>query len=130
MPADVNVYLCVAGIHVSPDLYADPLEFRPSRWIQTDPVTGRETLITPPKGAYLTWSEGPRSCPGIKMSQVEFTAIVFKIVSKYKIEIAELDGESQEDARQRLRDIVIDSQPIIALQPRNSKDAWLRLTAR
>ena len=58
---------------------------------------------------YIGWGFGPRSCPGKKFSQVEFVAVVALLLKDWKIEPGREEGESIEEARTRLRDIVDDN---------------------
>ncbi|ESZ90785.1 hypothetical protein SBOR_8833 [Sclerotinia borealis F-4128] len=45
------------------------------------------TLFKPVKGAFLSFSEGPRACPGKKFAQVEITAVLTTIFQKYSVEL-------------------------------------------
>lgn len=131
MPSGMNIFVSGACIHVSPNVYGpDPLAFRPTRWLQKNAETGREELVTPPKGTFLPWSEGPRYCPGSKMAQVEFVAVIFTVLSQCRVEVAENAGESKDAARERFRQLIADSQPKIALQLRNPEEAWLKFLRR
>lgn len=66
-------------------IQADEQKYRPSRWINS---SGSATpVFQPPKGTYLPWSAGPRVCPGQKMAQVEFVAILATLFSRHRMEI-------------------------------------------
>ncbi|KAH8602340.1 cytochrome P450 monooxygenase-like protein [Bisporella sp. PMI_857] len=44
-------------------------------------------FFTPPKGAYIPFSEGMRSCPGKRFAQVEITAVLTGIFQRYTVEL-------------------------------------------
>lgn len=46
-----------------------------------------ETLYSPPKGAFIAFSEGPRGSPGRRFAQVEMTAVIAAIFANYTIEL-------------------------------------------
>ncbi|KAK2625090.1 hypothetical protein QTJ16_005459 [Diplocarpon rosae] len=126
----------------SNDLY----DFRPERWLvkttadckqQSDRgleseededfggFTGSDTaasLFRPARGAYLPFSDGPRSCLGRRLAQVKVVGILSVVFQKYSIELAvdewatddevaemtdsekkELYKRAQEKARQTIR---------------------------
>ncbi|OJZ90997.1 hypothetical protein ASPFODRAFT_41430 [Aspergillus luchuensis CBS 106.47] len=64
----MDVFISQQSIHRDPNVWgADVDEFRPTRWIDD---AGQ--VVTPAKGTFIPWSGGPRICPGMKMSEVEF----------------------------------------------------------
>ncbi|KAK6605319.1 cytochrome p450 3a21 [Botrytis cinerea] len=44
-------------------------------------------LFKPVKGAFISFSEGPRACPGKKFAQVEMIAVLTVIFQKYSVEL-------------------------------------------
>jgi cytochrome P450 len=53
--------------------------------------TGRDTapqLFHPVRGSFIPFSDGPRSCPGRRLAQVEFVVVISVIFQKYSIELA------------------------------------------
>lgn len=88
-------------------------EFKPERWLQ-DPQPGCCTvtsppsdpnligkseptsLFRPPKGAFIPFSEGPRSCIGRRFAQVEVLAVLAVIFSQYSVELA-VDGFASDE---------------------------------
>jgi len=64
------------------------------------------------------------------MAQVEFVAVMRAIFSQWKVEVAERDGETQEDARKRLARTVADSSPKLTIQMVRPQDAVLRWVKR
>ena len=127
MPAGINIYVCAGIVHVDPSVWGpDALSFRPSRWLASD-----GTLIDPPvKGSFVPWSSGPRVCPGMKMAQVEFVSVFFAIVRSFTVEAALKTGENEGQARQRLANVLLDSQPRVTLQMNKPRDVLLRFVKR
>ncbi|GKT86482.1 cytochrome P450 [Colletotrichum tofieldiae] len=131
--APAVVYINTVALHTSPSTWGpDALDFKPARWLQ--PASGEADaapqLMTPPRGAFLPWSGGPRMCPGQKMSQVEFVTVIATLFRKCTAEPVPKKGESMEQARQRLLALTQDSQPIVTLQMKRPKDVHLRWTRR
>ena len=96
-------------------------EFKPERWLLEpnskssnahipDPDTNTEAstlgfntsadtsslLYRPPKGAYIPFSEGHRSCLGRRFAQVEILAVLALIFTQYSVELA-VDAYATDD---------------------------------
>ncbi|KAL8366308.1 hypothetical protein RB595_004870 [Gaeumannomyces hyphopodioides] len=124
----------IMALHTSPASWgSDALEFNPARWIrsvsgaQGEPV---EELVTPPRGVFMPWSAGPRVCPGQKMSQVEFVAVISTLFRSCSAQPVQVAGESAQQARRRLLDLAQDSHAVLTLQISKPRDARLRWTRR
>ena len=141
IPPGIDVVISQAGAHVEPNHWApDPLTWRPRRWIadasnqvnNEKPREGeQEHLVEPERGAFIPWSFGPRNCPGQKMSQVEFVAVIATIFRACKIEPVLLANETTtDDARRRLETIVADSTPTVSLSMTRPEDVVLRWVKR
>ncbi|OJD25567.1 hypothetical protein ACJ73_03064 [Blastomyces percursus] len=122
----MQVMVCQLSMHLDPAIWgADASEFRPSRCIDTS-----GELFVPPKGSYLPWSSGPRICPGLKMSQVKFVAVMAAIFRSARCEPLPTAGiEKPEALRRRLRRLTRDSVSKLTLQLRNAGDVKLQWTA-
>ncbi|QSS51007.1 cytochrome P450 [Histoplasma capsulatum var. duboisii H88] len=122
----MDILISQLSMHLDPTIWgADVNEFRPSRWIDE---SGQ--LITPPKGAYIPWSSGPRICPGIKMSQVEFVATLTTLFRSARCDPLPTAGiEEPEALRQRLLRVTLDSVSKLSLQIRHANEVHLRWTA-
>ncbi|KAF6228422.1 hypothetical protein HO133_008152 [Letharia lupina] len=113
--------------HPLSNLDNDLEEFKPERWI-LDPDakntasmpeqeadteasdlgvnTAADTsaaLYRPPKGAYIPFSEGHRSCIGRRFAQVEILAVLALIFSQYSVELA-VDAYVSDDEVDRMTD--------------------------
>jgi cytochrome P450 len=122
----MDIYASQLSIHLDRRIWGDDAnEFRPSRWIDE---SGQ--LITPDKGTYLPWSGGPRICPGVKMSQVEFVATMATLFRNGKCEPLPTDGvDSPEQLQERLLALTRDSVSKLALSMKNPDAVQLRWTA-
>jgi len=87
--------------------------FRPSRWI--NPIGSPRRIYQPPKGSFLPWGQGPRVCPGQKMGQVEFVAVMLKLLQEHRIDALPLMEESPRDVEQRLDGLLRNSVPKMTL---------------
>lgn len=145
VPADTTIYISGQGMNVAPDQWGtDAMDFKPERWL-TGPAEATPTVsadgakldnesgfIDRARGSFLAWGGGPRVCPGMKMAQVEFVAVIFTIFKDWKVRptVLEEKGETEEMAGQRLRDVLKDSQPAVTLQMNRPRDAILTWTRR
>ena len=122
VPADTTVYISGACMNTSRAFWGeDTLAFRPDRWFRPD-----GEFVQPPRSSFLAWSAGPRVCPGQKMAEVEFVAVMMTIFRSWTVAPVVLSGETTEMARERLMRIMADSQPRITLQMNRPKDVVLR----
>lgn len=125
LQAPCAVHVNTMALHTSSSEWgSDRLEFQPSRWLQSG-----GGLHVPHRGTYMSWSTGPRACPGQKMSQVEFVSVIMTIFRSCSVEPVLEDGETMERGRERLLDLLQDSQPVLTLQinrPKQVKLRWMR----
>ena len=131
-------------------------EFKPERWIlnpnakhsSSMPVQNEDkeaselgvntaadtsaSLYRPPKGAYIPFSEGHRSCVGRRFGQVEILAFLATVFTEYSVELAvdayasdeevdEMDERAKYEVWDKARDAVNrqlneDMQPMLTLQ--------------
>ncbi|KAG5988959.1 hypothetical protein E4U43_004591 [Claviceps pusilla] len=143
VPADASIYVNTVAIHLLPvwrginhasdppfyrndsaaeDGKQDEYVFRPSRWLNP-PEKGRQGIYIPPQGTWIAWSAGPRVCPGKKLSQIEFTAIMLTLLQRYRLEPVPLEGESPTEVEERLDATLCDSSWQVVLQMNRVYDA-------
>ncbi|EPS36901.1 hypothetical protein H072_9505 [Dactylellina haptotyla CBS 200.50] len=128
VPSGVIIYINSVVVHRDPDVWRDlnrtpldaandveaerslpdELKFRPTRWINTGTEATQPRLFQPPRGVFVPWSMGPRVCPGQKMAQVEFVAIILVLLRYHrleavKIKVADKSGTSREETDAELR---------------------------
>ncbi|KAI0968746.1 cytochrome P450 [Xylaria arbuscula] len=126
---DTMVIPSYAALHTHPRFWGpDALIWRPNRWIKSDWVV--EELVTPQRGTFIPWSEGERSCPGKKFSQVEFVASMAALVRDWRAEPERMQRETRESARTRLSNLIEnDSAQVLLLQmlhPERAPLTWTR----
>ncbi|KAH9842162.1 Cytochrome-P450 monooxygenase-like protein [Teratosphaeria destructans] len=134
IPAHTTCYINVVAIGLDPDVYRninlgagdepreeDELHFRPSRWV--NPAGSAHPHFQVPKGSFLPWSTGPRVCPGQKMAQVEFCAVVLALLREHRVEAVPKAGESRRDVEARLDAAIKDSASVPTLQMDGVYDA-------
>ncbi|KAJ2999054.1 hypothetical protein NUW58_g128 [Xylaria curta] len=131
LPPGTRVYVNSLAIHILPSWrdinhqsdpgfiepstnVLDEYTFRPSRWV--NPAGAAHAIYHPPKGMFLPWAAGPRVCPGQKMAQVEFTAVLLAILRRHRISASLLEGEGQAEMEQRLDRRLRDSRWVTVLQ--------------
>ncbi|KAE8382379.1 cytochrome P450 [Aspergillus bertholletiae] len=107
IPPKVGINPSLLTMHILPQYWEDPLEWKPSRWItptklDTATVTEDEQLITPVRCTYFPWSDGPQNCPGNKFSQVEFVAVIASLFRHHRISPVANVGETFEQTRERV----------------------------
>lgn len=132
LPANSSVIINHIALHLDPEVWPninrgsdpswvnsndegipDETIFRPSRWI--NPVGSPRRIYQPPKGCFLPWGQGPRICPGQKMGQVEFVAVMLKLLQQHRIDAVPLTGENSRDVEQRLDELLRNSIPKMTL---------------
>ncbi|ORY03138.1 cytochrome P450 [Clohesyomyces aquaticus] len=85
LPEVFSVSLNPHAAQTSSSVFPSPKSFMPGRWIKPGASLNDETLLPAPLG-YTPWSHGPRICPGMKFSQVEFTAVLSTVLRTCRIE--------------------------------------------
>ncbi len=130
------------ALHTHPEYWGeDSLSWRPSRWIistsNVEPgslsipsVIPKENMYKPIRGSYIPWAEGARNCPGKKFAQVEFVAVIVKLLSEYRVRVVPESGETIERARNRVVEAVEDSRLRLTLQMQNPNSAHLTFERR
>lgn len=134
VPAGCYVTLDTAATHRNPEYWphtseADVCEFRPERWLLDPTKSNMNTeddtyeqedgldfdgpdkrpdtaasLYRPPKGAYIPFSEGYRSCLGRRFAQVEILAVLAVMFKDWSVELdvseylSDADFEKASDA--------------------------------
>ena len=126
LQAPCAVHVNTMALHTSHlEWGSDRLVFNPSRWLQSG-----AGFHVPHRGTYMPWSSGPRACPGQKMSQVEFVSVIMTIFRSCSVETVLEDGETLEQGREKLLDLLQDSQPALTLQMNRPKEVRLRWVRR
>jgi cytochrome P450 len=118
------VYVSSQSMHLDRAIWGpDVLAFNPARWLD---AAGE--LVAPAKGTFLPWSGGPRVCPGMKFSQVEFAAVFATLFRSARCEALRREAETEEQAQARLERIMAESISKLTLQVRDPTEVRLRWT--
>lgn len=80
VPADAFVNYCSWASHHLPDVFAEPDEFRPERFTP-------EARAALPKGAYIPFGGGSRTCIGMRFGQLEVRTIATLILSRFTLQV-------------------------------------------
>jgi cytochrome P450 len=75
VPARAFVNYCSWASHHLPDVFAEPEEFRPERFTE-------EARAALPRGAYVPFGGGSRTCIGMRFGQLEVRTIATLILSR------------------------------------------------
>jgi len=119
LPANTFVCLNFQALHTNPAFWGpDSLTWRPDRWL---PDTPPHVL-----GSFSAWSSGPRVCPGKKFAQVEFVAVLSKLLRSYKVNVVSLDGETEQERRERASAVLEDSGISVTLKMKHPEKISLR----
>jgi cytochrome P450 len=78
LPARTEIIISPYCLHRDPELYADPLQFRPERW---------ETLTRSPF-EYAPFGAGPRTCIGSAFATLEVTTVIAMLLQRFGLELA------------------------------------------
>jgi cytochrome P450 len=136
-PGTIIYINCIAVQH-DPSIYGHNVEsFRPDRFIDDSNSKSEHVnskIKSFGKGTFLAWSAGPRVCPGMKMSQVEFVSVFMTIFRRWRVELVRKDvggrRETVEEARERAREAMRDSQSRLTLQMNRPREVKVRFVER
>jgi cytochrome P450 len=80
VPARAHVSYCSWASHHLPDVFEEPEEFRPQRFSEEN----KEKL---PRGAYVPFGGGSRTCIGMRFGQAEIAVIARAILERHRLEL-------------------------------------------
>ena len=80
VPAGAPLYYCSWASHHLADVFDDPEAFRPERFAP-------EAKAALPKGAYVPFGGGSRTCIGMRFGQMEIRAIAATILRRFTLEL-------------------------------------------
>ncbi len=82
VPGGAYVNYCSWASHHLPDVFAEPERFRPERF-------SAQERAGIPKGAYIPFGGGSRTCIGMRFGQLEVRTIATLILSRFSLELTE-----------------------------------------
>lgn len=141
IPPRTGVMPSLLTVQTHPENWDSPLEWQPKRWLRSldlvsaVPKSGsgaaaQEELITPAKGTYFPWSDGPQNCPGAKFAQVEFVAVLASVFKNHRVRVLRDEGESFESARKRILSTTEDCDMKLLLRMRDASKIRLACEER
>jgi retinoid hydroxylase len=80
VPGGVFVNYCSWASHHLPDVFPEPASFRPDRFAP-------EAKAALPKGAYVPFGGGSRTCIGMRFGQLEVKAIAASILRRFRLDL-------------------------------------------
>jgi cytochrome P450 len=83
LPPGIRVYPCITVVHLREDLYPQPHEFRPERFIEEEA----------PSYAWLPFGGGIRRCIGAALAQAEMAEVIRTVVTRVDLQPARPDPE-------------------------------------
>ncbi len=122
IPPFSGVNTSVLASHTHPDHWADPLLWKPSRWITPAPDNEEmESEMRPPRGVFYPWSDGPQICLGVKFSQVEFVAVIACLLHSHRLSVVpdESKPKSGDQVTKRVLGVTEDCDLQILLRMKN-----------
>jgi cytochrome P450 len=78
LPSRGIAFISIWATHRRPDLFDDPVSFRPERWLE-----GLARHL--PRGAYLPFAEGPRKCIGASFAMQEAILALATIAQRVRL---------------------------------------------
>ncbi|XP_075975502.1 cytochrome P450 6j1-like [Anticarsia gemmatalis] len=77
----VRIHIPVYHLHLNPDNFPEPEQFRPERFMPEE-----KHKIKP--YTYLPFGEGPRACIGVRFSKMEVYTGIITVLKNYKLKLA------------------------------------------
>lgn len=86
-PKGTNLGVAAYAIQRNPDIWSDPDDFRPERWVTDD-----GSSIKRSQPGLIAFSSGPLGCPGRQLAYMEMTFIIFMLVQRYDLTLDKANG--------------------------------------
>jgi len=83
IPAGTNLIVGVLFMGRDPEIFPDPLAFKPERFA----VEKNAEQMNP--YAYIPFSAGPRNCIGQKFAMLEMKSLISKVLRHYELQLAD-----------------------------------------
>lgn len=96
VPWGTNVGVSIYALHRDPEIFKDPLAYRPERWLER-PLDPRML------SAFFPFLKGPRACPGRTVAYFAIQLALYHLLRAYDIEdgAGRLAGGSPRQTRER-----------------------------
>ncbi|ROW06900.1 hypothetical protein VMCG_04172 [Cytospora schulzeri] len=97
IPPGVDVGVSAYVLHHNPDVFPEPFEYRPERWMPSDNNTKRD--MEPVKSSFAAFSIGPRSCVGMPLGYMEMMITAARVLFQFDLKLASDLGEGSPESR-------------------------------
>lgn len=131
LPPNTQIMLNSWASHTSAQHFPKPKTWDPKRWIAPGASLAEEKLLHPTfDSGFYAWGAGPRICPGMKFSQVEYTAVLASVLKRVRVGLAG-EGADEQEAREKVLSVLKDScaEPLL-LHVRKPEELWVRFEER
>lgn len=91
IPEGSSVFIPVFGIQRDPEIYEDPLKFKPERFLNSSNGGGKGKGLI-----YSPFGDGPRNCIGMRLGKVTTKIGIAVILSKFNIELEDKNMNHKE----------------------------------
>lgn len=81
IPKGTSIFIPVLGFHRDPEIYENPMEFKPERFLDSPNGGGTAEGIF-----YTPFGDGPRNCIGMRMGKLTTKIGLALILSKFNLE--------------------------------------------
>ena len=82
IPKGTNVMIPIFAMQRDPDIYENPMEFKPERFLNSSNGGGKAEGIF-----YAPFGDGPRNCIGMRMGKLTSKIGLTVLLSKYNLEL-------------------------------------------
>lgn len=117
LPPKTQIMVNSLATQTHPDYWEDAASWNPRRWVVSKKrwsgghgwAGEEEEVWEPERLIYMPWSDGPMSCLGRKMAEVELTAAVARLMAGNRLGAKpEFEGEGEEVIRARVEAVTKD----------------------
>ena len=84
IPKGTSVFISPLGFHRDPEIFEDPMKFKPERFLNSPTGGGNSKGIF-----YMPFGDGPRMCIGMRMGKLTTKIGLSLVLAKFKVELAE-----------------------------------------
>ncbi|CRL03688.1 CLUMA_CG016217, isoform A [Clunio marinus] len=91
IPKGASLWIPALGFHRDPDIYENPLEFKPERFLNSSNGDGKATGVF-----YTPFGDGPRNCIGMRLGKLTTKIGLSIIFSKFNLELNDKEMQDGE----------------------------------
>lgn len=84
IPKGMGLMIPVLGLQRDPEIYDDPMQFKPERFLDSPNGNGKSKGLF-----YLPFGDGPRNCIGMRLGKVTTKLGLAIVLSKFSIEFCD-----------------------------------------